>query len=340
MHRLFGSAVLPSAFRLPPFAVGIALAATLAIFSAAAAAQSYPARPIRMIVPYPPGGSTDPTGRAFAAWLSEALGQPVVVDNRPGAGATIGHGLGAKATPDGYTLLLGTSGGLAVAPALHAKLPYDPLRDFAPIGLGVYTPFLLVVHPGLPVASLKDFIELGKVQPQRINFASPGTGTPNHLGAELLKVMTGFRFVHIPYKGGGPAIVDVMAGRAQALFGGIPYTGPHVKSGRVRAMAIGHPSRIGSWPDVPAVAETLPGFNNTTWFGLLAPAGTPKAVITRINGEMKKALADPEFVRQLAAMGLEPAGGTPGEFQAMIRSELARWTKVVKEAGISAQSAP
>jgi tripartite-type tricarboxylate transporter receptor subunit TctC len=330
-----------SAFRLSTFAFGIALSWAVApsYFSTTAHAQGYPTRPIRMIVPYPPGGSTDPTGRAFAAWLIESLGQQVVVDNRPGAGATIGHGLGAKATPDGYTLLLGTSGGLAVAPALNAKLPYDPLRDFAPIGLGVYTPFLLVVHPGLPAANLKDFIALGKAQPARINFASPGTGTPNHLGAELLKVMTGFRFVHIPYKGGGPAIVDVMAGRAQALFGGIPYTGPHVKNGRVRAIAIGHPQRVASWPDVPAVAESLPGFNNTTWFGLLAPAGTPKAVINRINGEMKRALENAEFVRQLAAMGLEPAGGTPAEFQAMIRGELARWARVVKEAGITAQAA-
>ncbi len=337
LRRLFN--VFPSAIRHSPFAIGMALAAALTIFSAASAAQGYPVRPIRMIVPYPPGGSTDPTGRAFAAWLSDALGQQVVVDNRPGAGATIGHGLGAKATPDGYTLLLGTSGGLAVAPALNAKLPYDPLRDFAPIGLGVYTPFLLVVHPGLPAADLKGFIALGQSQPARINFASPGTGTPNHLGAELLKVMTGFRFVHIPYKGGGPAIVDVIAGRAQALFGGIPYTGPHVKNGRVRAIAIGHPRRVSSWPDVPAVAETLPGFNNTTWFGLLAPAGTPKTVINRVSAEMNRALANADFVRQLAAMGLEPAGGTPAEFQAMIRSELARWTKVVKEAGISVETA-
>ena len=303
------------------------------------AQEKYPSRPIRMIVPYPPGGSTDPTGRAFAAWLSDALGQQVVVDNRPGAGATIGHGLGAKAAPDGYTLLLGTSGGLAAAPALNPKVPYDPVRDFAPIGLGVYTPFLLVVHPSMP-SNLKEFVALGKTQPTRINFSSPGTGTPNHLGAELLKVMTGFQFVHVPYKGGAQALVDVVAGRAQALFGGIPYTGPQVKAGRVRAIAIGHPKRVKSWPDVPAVAESLPGFNNTTWFGLLAPAGTPKAVITRINSEMNKALANEEFVRQLEGLGLEPVGSsTPAEFQAMVRSELERWRKVIKTAGISVEAA-
>jgi tripartite-type tricarboxylate transporter receptor subunit TctC len=303
------------------------------------AQEKYPSRPIRMIVPYPPGGSTDPTGRAFAAWLSDALGQQVVVDNRPGAGATIGHGLAAKSTPDGYTLLLGTSGGLAAAPALNPKVPYDPVRDFAPIGLGVYTPFLLVVHPSLP-SSLKEFVALGKSQPGRINFASPGTGTPNHLGAELLKVMTGLQFVHVPYKGGGPAIIDVVAGRAQALFGGIPYTGPHAKSGRVRAIAIGHPKRIESWPDVPAVAETLPGFNNTTWYGLLGPAGTPRHVISLVNAEMNKALASAEFRKQLFAIGLEPAGSsTPAEFQAMIRSELERWRKVIKQAGITIEGA-
>jgi tripartite-type tricarboxylate transporter receptor subunit TctC len=323
--------------RLPALALAILVASWLA--APVLAQEKYPSRPIRMIVPYPPGGSTDPTGRAFAAWLSDALGQQVVVDNRPGAGATIGHGLGAKATPDGYTLLLGTSGGLAAAPALNPKVAYDPVKDFAPIGLGVYTPFLLVVHPSLP-SNLKEFIALGKAQPARINFSSPGTGTPNHLGAELLKVMTGFQFVHVPYKGGAQALVDVMANRAQALFGGIPYTGPQVKAGRVRAIAIGHPKRVKSWPDVPAVAESLPGFNNTTWFGLLAPAGTPKAVITRINAEMNKALANADFARQLEAIGLEPVGAsTPAEFQAMIRDEFARWKKVIKAAGITVDAA-
>ena len=304
-----------------------------------AIAQQYPSRPIRMIVPYPPGGSTDPTGRAFAAWLTEAFGQQVVVDNRPGAGATIGHGIAAKATPDGYTILLGTSGGLATSPALGAKLPYDPVRDFAPIGLAVYTPFMLVVYPGLPAANLKEFIALSKAQPRLINFASPGVGTPNHLGAELLKSMAGFQFVHVPYKGGGPAIVDMIAGRAQALFGGVSYTGPHVKAGRLRAIAIGHPVRVASWPDLPAVAETLPGFTNTTWFGLLGPAGTPRVVVNRINTEMRKAVANAEFVKQLDALGLLPASSSPEEFRAMIKTELARWTKVIKQAGITVETA-
>jgi tripartite-type tricarboxylate transporter receptor subunit TctC len=311
----------------------------LSLWYCGAVAQQYPSRPIRMIVPYPPGGSTDPTGRAFAQWLSDALGQSVVVDNRPGAGATIGHGLGAKATPDGYTILLGTSGGLATSPALGAKLSYDPVKDFSPIGLGVYAPFLLALHPSLPASNLKDFIALSKAQPKSINFASPGVGTPNHLGAELLKSLSGFQFVHVPYKGGGPAIIDMIAGRAQAIFGGVPYVGPHVKAGRLKVIAIGHPTRIATWPDVPAIAETVPGFTNTTWYGLLGPAGMPKAAINRINAEMKKAVANPEFVKQLDAIGLLAASSTPEEFRAMIKSELARWTKVIKQAGITVDSA-
>ena len=301
--------------------------------------RAYPSRPIRMVVPYPPGGSTDPTGRAFAAWLSEALGQQVVVDNRPGAGATIGHGLVAKAAPDGYTILLGTSGGLATGPALAAKLPYDPVRDFAPIGLAVYTPFLLVVHPAVPAKNVKEFVAYGRAPGTDLNFASPGNGTPNHLGAELLKSMTGLKFVHVPYKGGGPAMVDLLSGRAHAIFGGIPYAGPNAKAGKLRAIAVGHSSRVASWPELPTVAETLPGFYNTTWFGLLAPAGTPRAVVDRINAEMKKAVANPDFAKQLAAMGLEPASSTPAEFHDMIASELKRWSKVIKEAGITAESA-
>ena len=316
-----------------------AILAALWLAAPAMAQEKYPSRPIRLIVPYPPGGSTDPTGRAFATWLSDALGQPVVVDNRPGAGSTIGHGIGAKATPDGYTLLLGTSGGLAVSPAFGTKLPYNPVQDFAPIGLGVYAPFLLALHPGLPTANLKELIALSRAQPTRINFASPGVGTPNHLGGELLKAMSGFQFVHVPYKGGGPAIVDMVAGRSQAIFGGIPYVGPHVKAGRLKAVAIGHPVRIATWPDTPAIAETVPGFTNTTWYGLLGPAGMPKPAINRINAEMRKAVANAEFVKQLDAIGLLAASSSPAEFHDMIRTELERWTNVIRAAGITAEAA-
>ena len=240
----------------------------------------------------------------------------------------------AKAPPDGYTLLLGTSAGLVVSPAFGTKLSYDPVKDFAPVGLGVYVPFLLVVHPSVPAKNVKEFIELAKAQPGKINFGSPGSGTPNHLGMELLKAMTGADFLHVPYKGGGPATVDLVAGRIQAIFGSIPQWQPHLAAGKVRAIGIGHPKRVQSMPEVQAIAEVLPGFNNTSWYGLLAPAGTPPAVVNKINAEMRRAVANAEFRKQLESMGLEPASSTPKEMGDLIRTELARWTKVIREAHI------
>ena len=313
------------------------IAALLATLAAGyAAAQAYPSRPIRMIVPYPPGGSTDPTGRLFAAWFSEKLGQQVVVDNRPGAGATIGHGMGAKAAPDGYTILFGTSGGLITGPIFNTNVPYDSLKDFAPIGLIAYNPFLLVTHPSLPAANLRAFLDDARARPGKINFASPGVGTPNHLGIELLTAMTGVKFVHVPYKGGGPAMIDLFAGRAHATFCGLPQCGVPVKSGRLKAIATGHSTRLRGMPEPAPIAETLPGFNNTTWFGFLAPVGTPKKVIERLNAEVRKAIADPEFNRKLLELGVEPATSTPAELTGMIRSEIKRWSKVIKDAGITA----
>ena len=246
-------------------------------------AQNYPVRPIRMIVPYPPGGSTDPTGRAVGQWLSEKFGQPVVIDNRGGAGSTIGHALGAQANPDGYTLLLGTSGGLVVAPSYGTKVPYNPIKDFTPIGLAVDAPFMLTMFPGVGAKGLKDLIAMGKAQPGKINFGSPGSGTPNHLGMEMLNAMAGTKFVHVPYKGGGLALLDVMSGRIECLFGGIPYVAPAVQSGRVRVIATGHPTRVRAYPDVPAIAEILPGFTNTTWYGVMGPRAYRKPSSTRLT---------------------------------------------------------
>ena len=320
--------------------IAVLAALLLAAAGVHGAEARYPTKPIRIIVPYPPGGSTDPTARAFGGWLSEKFGVPVVIDNRPGAGATIGHAMGAKAPPDGYTLLLGTSAGLVVSPAFGTKLAYDPMRDFAPIGLGVYVPFLLVIHPSVPAKNTKELVDLAKAQPGKIIFGSPGSGTPNHLGKELLKAMTGADFLHVPYKGGGPATVDLVAGRIQAIFGSIPQWQPHLAVGKVRAIGIGHPTRVRSMPEVPAIAETLPGFNNTSWYGLLAPAGTPAPIIEKVNGEMKKAVANAEFSKHLDAIGLEPASSTPREMGDLIRSELARWTKVIRAAGIQAPSSP
>lgn len=297
-------------------------------------AQNYPTRPIRLIVPYPPGGSTDPTGRALGHWFSEKFGQSVVVDNRGGAGSTIGHALGAQANPDGYTLLLGTSGGLVVGPAYGTKVSYNPVKDFTPVGLAVDVPFMLAIHPGVPAKSIKDFIALGKSQPGKINFGSPGAGTPNHLGMELLNALAGTKFVHVPYKGGGPALLDLMSGRIEALFGGIPYVAPAVQSGKTRVIATGHLKRVRAYPDAPAIAEFYPGFTNTTWYGILGPAGMPRPIVNKLNAEMKVALANAEFRKSLEALGLEPVSSTPEELGNRIKSELERWTKVIKDAGI------
>ena len=317
-----------SYWRLAPFALVLLAAATQA------AEPAYPTKPVRVIVPYPPGGTTDPTARAFTGWFADKFGTSFVIDNRPGAGSTLGHGIAAKATPDGYTLVLGTSGGLVVSAAFGSKLSYDSVRDFTPIGVGVYVPFLIVVHPSVPAKNVKDLVDLAKAQPGKINFASPGTGTPNHLGMELLTSLTGAKFTHVPYKGGGAATVDLLAGRVQAIFGGAAPWQPHMASGKVRAIAIGHPTRLPSLPDIPAVAETYPGFNNTTWYGFLGPAGTPAHVVNKINAEMKRAVADAAFVKHLESIGMVPTWTTPKEMGAMIRTELARWRKVVADADI------
>lgn len=310
------------------------LAMNIAHTAAAVAAEAYPVKPVRVIVPYPPGGTTDPTARAFGNWFSEKLGVPMVIDNRPGAGSTIGHGIAAKATPDGYTLVLGTSGGLVVSAAFGSKLSYDPEKDFTPIGVGVFVPFLIVVNPSVPAKTVKDLVELAKAQPGKINFASPGTGTPNHLGMELLSSMTQAKFTHVPYKGGGPATVDLLAGRVQAIFGGAAPWKPHIEAGKARAIAVGHTERLKTLPNVPTVAETYPGFYNTTWYGFLGPAGTPAHVVKRVNAEMKLAVADPAFIKHLENIGMVPTWTTPQDMSKMITSELARWRKVVKDAGI------
>lgn len=311
------------------------LAVLMAVAASAAAQQDWPDKPIRVIVPFPPGGSTDPLARAFGKRFSDKFGVAVVIDNRPGAGGTIGHALGAKAPADGYTLTLVASSGIVVNPALGTKLPYDPAKDFEPVALGAYAPFLLVVPSSLPAKNLKEFIELGKAQPRKFNYGSPGIGTPSHIGMEMLQIMTGAHYTHVPYKGGAPATVDLLAGRIEALFGSPPQFKPHLSTGKIRILAVGHPTRLRSMPEVPAIAETLPGFNNTSWYGFLVPTGTPAPIIRKIAAESNRALDDAEFRNGIEFIGLEPANsGTPEEFGAMIRSELARWTKVIRDANI------
>ena len=319
-----------------------AITLTVVIFTctvpATVLAQNYPARPVRFIVPYPPGGSTDYTAREIGQRLSELWGQQLVIDNRGGAGSLIGHGMAATAPPDGYTLLLGTSTGLSIAPALGTKLAYDPQKDLAPIGLAVYAPYLLVVHASIPANSVKEFIDYAKKQPGKLNYASSGTGTPNHLGGEMMDLLGGIRTVHVPYKGGGPAMTDLISGQLQYMLTAIPQALPHVKSGRLRALAVGHPSRTRAAPDMPPIAETLPGFNNTTWYGLLAPARTPRDIVARVNADLGKILAQPELAQRMLSQGIEAASSTPEALGEMIRTETERWRKVIKGAGIVAET--
>jgi tripartite-type tricarboxylate transporter receptor subunit TctC len=313
----------------------------LALLAATAAAQgaqpAYPTKPIRLLVPFPPGGSADPLARAFGNWFSDKLGVSVVADNRPGAGTAIAHTLGARAAPDGYTLLLGSSSGLTTNPAFGGKLDYDPVKDFAPVGFAAIVPQLLVVHPSVPAKSMSELIDLAKAQPGKITMGSPGAGTVNHLGIELMILASGARFVHVPYKGAGPALIDLLGGRIQSLFASVTSTQAQVTAGRIRALATGHRERLRSMPDLPAIAETLPGFNNNGWYCILAPAGTPAAIINRLNAEMKRALGNAEFGKAVESLGMEAAGSTPQELHERIRSELAHWTKVVRDAGIRMQ---
>jgi tripartite-type tricarboxylate transporter receptor subunit TctC len=319
--------------------VAFAGLARLAAAAAHAAEIAYPTKPIRLLIPFPPGGSADPLGRALGVWFSDKFGVPVVADNRPGAGTAIAHTLGAKAVPDGYTLLLGASSGLTTNPALGNKLDYDPTKSYAPVGLAAYVPQLLVVHPSVAAKSFNELTELAKTQPGKINFASPGVGTVGHLSIELFNAATGARFVHVPYKGAGPAVIDLVGGRVHVFQGSVPGTYPQVSAGRIRALATGHRERLRAMPDLPTIAESLPGFTNDGWYGIVAPAGTPAPIVSKLNAELKRALANAEFSKSIDAIGMEPAkGGTPQELREWIASELARWTKVVRDAGIQAQA--
>jgi tripartite-type tricarboxylate transporter receptor subunit TctC len=324
--------------RVPILRVATILPMLLGALSAQAQ-PAFPTKPIRLIVPYPPGGTTDFVAREVGNKLGEGLGVQVVIDNRPGAGTLIGLNLGARAAPDGYTITFATSAGLAVNPALGAKMPFDPLHDFAPIGLMVYVPYLLVVNPQLPVRNVKELIELAKAQPGKLNFASPGVGTPNHLGIELLNMLAGVRFVHVPYKGGVAAVTDLVAGQVQVLFSGTPQVQTFVKAGRLRVIAVAtqKPTRVA--PEFPPVADTYPGFDCNTWYGLVAPARTPVAIITRLNTALNRALADPGVIQRLLDQGVEATPGTPAAFRELIVAETGRWRMVIKRAGITAEAA-
>lgn len=321
--------------RAPAIAAALLLSAAGA-YSAGSAAQPYPVRPVRLVVPYPPGGATDFTAREIAQALAESMGQQFVVDNRSGAAGSMGHHIVAKAAPDGYTLVVGTFGGLVSGPALMGKqIPYDPEKDFAPIGLVVHTPWALVVNPTVPAKNVKELIDIAKAAPGKYNYASTGTGTPNHLGMVLLLVNANINMLHVPYRSAGQITVDLISGRVQSVFSGVPQILPHVKTGRLRAIGVGHPVRLNALPDVQAIAEVIPGFNNSGYYGLLAPLHTPRTLIERLNTELKKAFTAPEMVKRLEGNGLVATTGTPQEFAALIHKDLVLWRKVIKTAGVT-----
>lgn len=311
----------------------IAICAALFVSVPAVAADQYPQRPVRLIIPYPPGGAGDIVGRLLGNSLSVAMGQQFVSDNRGGGGQIIATQISANAAPDGYTLFL-ASATHAINPALRNKLPYDTLRDFAPITLVAESPLVFVVHPALKAASIKELIALAKTQPGRINYASSGPGTGGHMSVELLKSLTGIDLVHIPYKGAGPALVDVVAGQVQVICTSPLPAMPHVKTGRLRALAMTSLKRAPAYPEVPTVAETVPGYQSTLWYALLAPAGTSQAIVKKVHDETVKALAAPQMREQLQTLGATPVGNSPQELQNFIRDEIAMWTRLVKQANI------
>lgn len=300
-----------------------------------AVAQAWPTKPIRLMVPFPPGGSTDIVARIVAQKLGERLGQPLVIENRGGGGGTIGTAATAKAAPDGYSLAVASTSTHVVAPGVYPKLDYDPIRDFTPVGLMAVSPYLLVVNPAVPAKTLKDLVDLAKKQPGKLNYASAGVGSTTHLAMEMLKAVTSTYMLHIPYSGNGPAGTAVVGGQVEILFGSLPALLPHAKSGRVRALAVGTPKRSPSLPDVPTVSESgYPGFDASLWLALVAPAGTPQPVVDRLNKELATLIAAADTREALDKAGAEPLTGTPADLAAMIKDGIPKYAKVIKAAGV------
>jgi tripartite-type tricarboxylate transporter receptor subunit TctC len=315
-----------------------ALALTCAFLipaAAAADAQDYPTRAIRLVVPFPPGGGNDILARTVGNRLSEVIGQQIVVDNRGGAGGIIGATIVATAAPDGYTLLLGSVGNLAHNPAIRPNLTYHPPRDFAAVALLATSAFMIAVNPSVPAKNVQELIALAKAKPGKLNYASAGPGSSLHMTGEIFKHATGTNIVHVPYKGTGPALTDLIAGRVDLIFSTMPPVLPHIKTGKLRALAVTTAKRAAAAPDVPTVAESgVAGFEVSNWQGIVAPIKTPRAIVTKLHRDLTATLKLPGMPEALAAQGLEPAGGTPAEFAALIRKEIDRYTQVVKAAGI------
>jgi len=311
------------------------VSALLLFASALAVAQPYPAKAVHLIVPFPPGGGNDIVARAMAQQLGPDLGQPVVVDNRPGAGGSVGAELAARAPADGYTLFLAGVGSHAVNPNFHRNLPYDPVKDFAPVSLIASAPSVLVLNPAVPARTLAEFTAYARANPGKLNYASNGNGSAAQLAAVLYETMAEVRMVHVPYKGIAPAMTDLLSGQVQLMFGTVVALVPHVQSGKLRAIAVTSRKRSALLPNVPTLAESgLPDYESGSWYGILAPAGTPREVIDKLHGGIIRALRQPEVAKRLAAEGAEVIGSTPDEFGAHIKAEVARVAAVVRAAGI------
>ena len=314
--------------------------AVAVIGSSSVFAQAYPAKPIKLVVPFPPGGTTDILARAVGGELSKAWGQQVVIDNRPGAGGNIGSEVVAKSPPDGYTLLMGTVGTHAINQSLYSKLPYDPVKDFAPVTLVASVPNVLVVNAAFAeknkIADVNSFIKYVKTHPGRLNMASSGNGTSIHLAGELFKSQTKTFMVHIPYRGSAPAITDLLGGQADLMFDNLPSAMPYIKAGRLKALGVTSAKASPALPDVPPIAQVggdLAGFEASSWFGILAPAGTPSDIVNKLQQEIAKALASPAVKEKLVAQGADPVGNTPDQFAAHIQAETRKWAAVVKASG-------
>ncbi len=302
-----------------------------------ALAQAYPNRPIRLVVAFPPGGATDVFARIVQGRFSEALGQNIVIEHRAGAGGMIGADLVAKAPPDGYTLLIGNIAALAMNVGVYSKMPYDPVKDLAPVLRTVDVSYALVVHPSVPAKTVQEFIAYAKANPGKLSYGSAGSGSAPHLATELLKQRAGIDIVHVPYKGGGPMVTDLLGGQIQVGIGDQANLMPQVKAGKLRVLAVGSPRRSPNYPDVPTIAESgLPGFEAGAWQGLAAPAGTPPDVVKRLNETLVKVMQMPDVRERLLGAGLEPVGGSPEDFAQFIKSEIAKWSKVAKDVGARA----
>ncbi|HWI15948.1 MAG TPA: tripartite tricarboxylate transporter substrate binding protein [Burkholderiales bacterium] len=314
----------------------IALPLAWALAAGTALAQGYPNRPLRMVIPYAPGGPVDIVGRVVGAKLGDALGQQIIIDNRAGAGGNIALEIVAKSAPDGYTLLMGANGPIAINPSLYRNMPVDTLKELHALTMVASSAMILVAHPSLPASTVKELIALAKARPGGINYASSGSGSTAHLASELFKSMAGVQMVHVPYKGAGPALADLVGGQVQTMFTGISSTLPYVKSGKLKALAVSSEKRLPIMPELAAVAEDLPGYEVATWYGVFTPVGVARGVLERLHGALVQVLGTADAQQRLAALGADAHTNTPAQFAAAIRAERAKWARIIKESGAKA----